>query len=97
MARLARGQLRDECLSPDQANDTAAPLTSCKTNKLQNHGTRGNNGARIMLTQTKNSVTLRVPKRSISTPMCIDSNIATIERAPTRMPTSAASNPSDNA
>jgi hypothetical protein len=55
------------------------------------------NGARTMLVQTKNSVTLRVPKRSISTPMWIDRSIATIERAPTRMPTSAASNPSDSA
>jgi hypothetical protein len=50
-----------------------------------------------MLVQTKNSVSLRVPNRSISTPMWIDRNIATIERAPTRMPTSVASNPSDSA
>jgi hypothetical protein len=72
-------------------------LISCNASKLQSHGTSGNSGARTMPVQTKNSVILHVPKRSISTPMWIDRNIVTIERAPTRMPTSAASNPSDNA
>ena len=82
--------------APDQANDTAAPFTSCSNNRPQNQGTSGKSGANTMLVQTKNSVTLRVPNRSISTPIWIDRNIATSERAPTRMPTSAASNPSDS-
>jgi len=49
-----------------------------------------------MPVQTKNSVTRRVPKRSIKTPIWIDKNIATIERAPTSMPISDASSPSDS-
>jgi hypothetical protein len=80
---------------PTQAKDTAAPLISCSSNKAQNHGTNGNRGAKAIPVQTKNNVTLRVPKRSIKTPIWIDRNIAMIERAPARRPTSEASNPSD--
>src|SRR3984893_2030778 len=69
--------------APDQAKETAAPLTSCSTNKAQNPGTSGNSGAKAIPAQTKNKVTRRVPKRSIRTPMWIDRNKATIERAPT--------------
>ena len=81
--------------APDQAKETAAPLISCSSNKGQNHGTNGNSGAKAIPDQTKNNVTLRVPNRSIKTPIWIARNIATTERAPTRMPTSEASNPSD--
>jgi hypothetical protein len=69
-------------------------LTSCSSKKAQNPGTSGNSGAKAIPDQTKNKVTLRVPKRSIRTPIWIDKNKATIERAPTRMPISEASNPS---
>ena len=81
--------------APDQANDTAAPLISCSSNKGQNHGTNGKSGRKTIPVQTKNSVTLRVPNRSIKTPIWIARNMATTDRAPTRMPTSEASNPSD--
>ena len=45
--------------------------------------------------QTKNSVTRRVPNRSISTPTWIDRNTASAERAPTIIPTSPALMPSE--
>src|SRR5215469_8624746 len=60
--------------APDQAKETAAPLTSCNSSKVQNPGISGNNEAKTIPVQTKNKVTLRVPKRSISTPIWIDRN-----------------------
>ncbi len=81
--------------APDQAKETAAPLTSCSSSKAQNPGTSGNSGAKAIPVQTKNKVTLRVPNRSIITPIWIDRNKARIERAPTRIPISAVSRPSE--
>jgi len=81
--------------APDQAKDTAAPLISCSSKSAQKFAASGNSGARTMPLQTKTSVTARVPKRSISTPIWIDRNRARIDRAPTRMPISQASSPSE--
>ncbi len=81
--------------APDQANDTAAPLTSCSASNVQNPGISGKSGANAIPIQTKNKVTRRVPNRSINTPTWIDRKSATIERAPTSMPILVASNPSD--
>ena len=64
-------------------------------NNAQKPGASGNNGASAIPIQTKTSVTARVPNRSIRTPIWIDRNKARNDRAPTRMPISAASSPSD--
>ena len=80
---------------PDQAKDRAPPLTICSSNSGQNHGTSGKTGARQIPVHTKNSVTRRVPKRSIRTPIWIDRNTASAERAPTMTPISPAFMPSD--
>ena len=82
--------------APDQAKETAAPLISCSSSKVQNPGTSGNSGANAIPVQTKTKVTLRVPNRSISTPIWIDRNKARIERPPTKIPISDASSPSES-
>ena len=73
---------------PTRQSETAAPLTSCSSNRAQKLGTSGNSGASSIPVQTNTSVTARVPNRSIKTPIWIDRNRARIERAPTRMPIS---------
>jgi hypothetical protein len=80
---------------PDHAKDSAPPLTICSSRSGQNHGTSGKTGARQMPIQTKNSVTRRVPNRSIKTPIWIDKKTASAERAPTIAPISAALMPSE--
>src|SRR5205823_1304624 len=75
---------------PDQANCSAAPLSTCTSSNAQNHGTSGKIGANAIAVHTKNRVTRRVPRRSIKTPTWIDRNTASSERPPTSMPTSPA-------
>jgi hypothetical protein len=70
-------------------------LTTCNRSSGQNHGTSGKTGANAIAVQTKNNVTRRVPRRSISTPTWIDRNTASSERPPTSIPISPALMPSD--
>ena len=82
---------------PDQPNDSAPPLTICNSISGQNDGTSGNTGASTIAAQTKNSVTRRVPNRSINTPTWIDRNTGSRCRAPASNPTSPALMPNDSA
>src|SRR5262249_17428098 len=42
---------------PDQANCSAAPLTTCSSSKGQNQGSSGKTGAKAIAVQTKNKAT----------------------------------------
>ena len=86
LAVLATLALGAGLVSGTAGTADAKALKPATTFTMQPDGSSGKTGASAIADQTKNSVTRRVPNRSISTPIWIDRNTASSERPPTSMP-----------